>query len=549
MGYKNRKFIRVCEGKSQFFSTCFGGGTYSYDTFHYGNTAGYLGTSIFGPSTAAFTSASGPTSLDATGAADCCVTIQNNVIHDVGLEALFVSCLSSTGGQNFVTTRNTLRNCPGMGYISSTMGAVVTSQSSTNFAPSYGGINQGILIAAAQRAPWYGNSFTYNDVSGVGAETVSAYGTAYAPGTVIAGSAQNSDFGAIYLGGPHDGDGTAAREEIAYNKIHDISGAKWPLVTATGLTNGAPRNYSSSVLLYCDFESGCNGLNMHHNVFHNPATNAFGFTNSLGALVTFGGGARSTFSNNIWAAVLNPGAVYTDWLPIADHPSFENFKITSTAYLGNWAINQTFTTCTVTACYTLNGYNIYKATANGTTAASGPGPTGTAGPYSDNTMTWTYVATMPGAQQWRVETGNIFAWSSSGKTTSCGSSCYINDPANIKAPLLVASNNNLYSMAGNYLTYWGQYTTFPTWKATTVANSTTGETGSLYGSSAGADSPGIVPNFVNLATGDLRFNGSQVGPGTATACSGVGPNGVAPGVSPACGLGFVPWDYNDVGAR
>ena len=198
--------------------------------------------------------------------------------------------------------------------------------------------------------------------------------------------------------------------------------------------------------------------------------------------------------------------------------------------------------------------DFYKATANGTTASSGPGPTCTGTinvtTCADNTMTWTFEGTIPGAAPWRDEHSNIYAFKSSGNALNCGSACYMRDSPATTAPPLVYSSNNLYSMSGNNLTYFTNVTSMATWKATTVANSALAEAGTLYGSSAGADAPGIVPNFIDpFGVGNFQFGATQSGPGTATACSGKGPNGSAPGVSPACGLGFVPWDYNDVGAR
>jgi hypothetical protein len=100
-------------------------------------------------------------------------------------------------------------------------------------------------------------------------------------------------------------------------------------------------------------------------------------------------------------------------------------------------------------------------------------------------------------------------------------------------------------MAGNHLYKASASYTFVQWLAEQGPRGILQDSGSLYGASKGPDAPGIVPNFVSLDAGNFAFNTSYAGPGTASACGGTG----AGTVSPACGLGFVPWDYNNVGAR
>ena len=87
--------------------------------------------------------------------------------------------------------------------------------------------------------------------------------------------------------------------------------------------------------------------------------------------------------------------------------------------------------------------------------------------------------------------------------------------------------------------------TFAQWLADKGAQGVTQDLGSLYGRSVSPDAPGILPNFVSLDTGNFAFNSTYAGPGVASACAGTG----AGTVSPACGLGFVPWDYSNVGAH
>jgi hypothetical protein len=91
------------------------------------------------------------------------------------------------------------------------------------------------------------------------------------------------------------------------------------------------------------------------------------------------------------------------------------------------------------------------------------------------------------------------------------------------------------------LAYWDANTTFAAVQILTGQDGAPMENGSLYVG-------GIVPNFVNMDTGDFALNQTMVGAGTGSPCSRVGPGGAPPGVSPACGVGLVPWDYDDVGA-
>jgi hypothetical protein len=100
-------------------------------------------------------------------------------------------------------------------------------------------------------------------------------------------------------------------------------------------------------------------------------------------------------------------------------------------------------------------------------------------------------------------------------------------------------------MAGNYLHDASGGFTFAQWHAMKGAQGFSEDAGSLYGASKSPDAPGITPNFISLDTGDFRFNSTYSGAGVASACGGAG----AGTVSPACGLGFVPWDYNNVGAH
>jgi hypothetical protein len=106
-------------------------------------------------------------------------------------------------------------------------------------------------------------------------------------------------------------------------------------------------------------------------------------------------------------------------------------------------------------------------------------------------------------------------------------------------------SKNLYSMAGNTLYKVSSGLTFVQWLAEKGAQGLLQDAGSLYGASKAPDGAGITPNFVSLDTGDFRFNATYSGAGTASACGGTG----AGTVSPACGLGFVPWDYSNVGAH
>ena len=139
---------------------------------------------------------------------------------------------------------------------------------------------------------------------------------------------------------------------------------------------------------------------------------------------------------------------------------------------------------------------------------------------------------------------NITAWKVAGDPAGITNNFVFAD-AYPKYPQYGQFSKNLYSKAGNTLYRASPSFTFVQWLAEKGAQGVLQDAGSLYGASKAPDGAGITPNFVSLDTGNFLFNSTYSGAGTASACGGTG----AGTVSPACGLGFVPWDYTNVGAQ
>ena len=93
---------------------------------------------------------------------------------------------------------------------------------------------------------------------------------------------------------------------------------------------------------------------------------------------------------------------------------------------------------------------------------------------------------------------------------------------------------NLYAQMGKEPTFYGRRApakSFADWQALGE------DVHSLFGA--------VGPNFVDMAKGEFAFNVREIDPGHGTGCGGTGEGTV----SPACGLGFEPWDYGAAGAR
>ena len=464
-----------------------------YDVYHYNSDQNYFGTREFAPSTPSFNSGGAARPVDSTGAHDCCQTFTNNFVYDAGLVENAAACVSIATWQQFTITHNTIHDCPSFGLAESSLGAVKTGR------PSYGGI-----VAPAS----FGSDVSHNEIYNCGYETSLT-------GVRVPGSSMANDFGCFYIQGPQDGpgDGSVAGLTVSYNKIHDVSAGAYQ--TFVGGKGPLKAHGYDAILDYHDGNNS-NGVNEHHNLFYNTAT-VGGLTPFPTRLTQHTGGLRSVFKNNIWAGVFPAGSkIGADYGPRADVPPFQWLWWSERAY----SCNKT--------CFVINSgnlYSIFRGRKKRDRAADLHER-----PCSDGGITWSWVERLPG-DSYRIETNNITAWEVAGGGDTDFPQIV---GATTAHPQFARMDYNLYAQTGKAPTFYGRRDpekSFADWQALGE------DVHSLFGA--------VGPNFVNMAKGDFAFNVKQMDPGSAAACGGTG----AGTVSPACGLGFEPWDYSAAGAR
>jgi hypothetical protein len=490
-----------------------------FDSYQYQSDAGYSGTTIYGPTTPGFASAN---NKDLSGVSDCCQTFSNNSLHDGGLVNPNAGCITLTGWQQFQVTHNTMHDCGAWGFVAGTDTAVSSTPPSL-------GIIGAIVDGSTTYYPYYSNVFTYNEIYNCGYETATANSSKTPAWTRTPGGAMGNDFGCFYISGPQDGDGTDPSKvlQIHFNKVHDISAAAYPVVQSGGqpLSNGY-----DAILDYHDGNDS-NGINETNNLFYNRSAAAVGAPTYPTRLTQHTGNLRAVIQNNIFAGVFPSGAVIWDqYVPRTDVAPIYAIPPATSNYI--YAAGDCSNTC-----YILSGYNVYSSTFTGSeTTGNNTPPTCTGGSCMDGGVAWTFVETLPG-NPYLVDSHNITAYEVPGKTGMTTDYVFLANNYT-SYPQYAAFSNNLYSMAGADLTYYSGSVTFPQMQATQGATGSLEELNSLYAN-------GILPNFVSLETGNFTFNPSYSGPGTAGSCTGTGTGTV----SPACRIGFVPWDYSNVGQQ
>ncbi len=495
-----------------------------FNAFRFNNDASAYGTAAYGPTTPSFNTGSQAVNQDLTGASDCCQTFTNNFIYNGGIVHPGMSCIAIAGWQNFTISHNTMHDCGNYGISASTDVGV------TNGPPSFHGTVGAIHSGNSVYYPFFGNSISYNEIYNCGYETTVL-------GAGVPGGTMSTDFGCLYTSGPQDGDGTNSANslKISYNKIHDVSSAAYPVLKWNGSAYIVwPHGYDA-VLDYNDGNDG-NGIIEWNNLFYNRSAAAIGATTWPTRIAMHSGNIRTVRSNNIWAGVFPAGSIiYNTYIPRLE--ATPNFNIPGPTS------NHTYPAgACASTCYIMNKYNIYSATFSGSlTTGNNTPPTCTSGTCKDGGVTWTFVEKLPGAAPYLQDYSNITAWQVTGDAAGTTKDYPFTD-AFPTDPEYGQFSSNLYSMAGNALYKISSGHTFAQWQAALGSQGVVEDKGSLYGGPNSPDAPGILPNFVSLATGNFAFNATYAGPGKATACTGTG------GVSPACGLGFVPWNYNNVGA-
>jgi len=497
-----------------------------WDPYHYNTDQGYYGTAAFGPSTPSFNLQVQAVSPDPTGASDCCQTFTNNFLYDGGIVHPGMACMTLSGWQKFTITHNTMHDCGEDGFSGS------TDIAATPGAPSFGGVVGAVHQGSSVYYPFYSNVFSYNEIYNCGYETTLT-------GVRVPGGSMSTDFGCFYISGPQDGDGTntANRLQISYNKIHDISAAAYPVLRWKGGGYVVSSHGYGATLDYHDGNNG-NGIVESNNLFYNRSAAAVGLPVYPTRITAHTGNLRSIITNNIFASVFPAGSIiYTDYIPRLD--------ITPNYLIPEPTSNHTYAAgaCSAT-CYVMHNAAVYSSTfSDSRTTGNNTPPTCTGGACVDGGVTWTWARALPGTP-YMNSYSNIVAWKVTGDPAGA-TKAFVNGDAYAAYPQYGQFSKNLYSKDGSYLSKATGGYTFAKWLALTGGAGSLLDAGSLYGASKAPDAPGITPNFVSLDAGDFRFNSTYSGAGTASACGGTG----AGTVSPACGIGFVPWDYSNVGAH
>jgi len=245
------------------------------------------------------------------------------------------------------------------------------------------------------------------------------------------------------------------------------------------------------------------------------------------------GNLRNIIRNNIFAGTFPMGATEPKgYHPHADVGPYNALPWRSYAY-----------TCSQSSpCYAFHAGNVYVATASGTSGTSlTSAPSCSAGVCpADGTMSWTFVQPLPtnpavGSSADLVQSNNVTAWTVTSGTTAD----YPQSGWTFAAfPEFVSIDYSIYYQAGQTIVDYsdsnGSYT-IAGWNALGQDMNTT----KLGGWNAD-------PNFVDM-TGAQGLAGwaFKTSGGGGAACSGAG----AGTYSPACNLGFVPFDFSGVGAH
>jgi hypothetical protein len=232
--------------------------------------------------------------------------------------------------------------------------------------PVFDGLIGGLTIRSAMYYPFYGNSITYNEIYNCGYGVVLAAGGAHPPGASIPGDTQNWDFGCLYMYGSQDGDGTdpAKRLLLAYNKIHDISGATSPIVTL-----GIPASIGYDALTRYNDAWNVNGVNEHHNLYYNRSESAVGQRIAVRGMIALKGMLRYDFSNNIVSVEASPaGTSRHRFFPGSLEPGWTSFVKPGNS--GTWAPNTAYSGCLTETCYIVNGNHIYATAIGGVISAA-----------------------------------------------------------------------------------------------------------------------------------------------------------------------------------
>lgn len=493
------------------------------------DATGGMQTNKFGPSTGTFNQGGSANLPDLTGYHDCCNTVSNNWIDTggtAGAAATGSAMIGDSGDQMDLEVHNLWQNAPYFGY---------SGLNSVN-GNTFPWLSQ---AGAGGPFPVWGRTSGFNLGKNFNYRPVQAAGGTVAAGTPVPGTGGGQDFGPLYRFGSGDGpgDGSLPGFALIQNAMYDQTTGQAPEVPSQ---SGFTANGYDAVGDYSDNYS-CGGYEFG-NIFLTRSSAAVGFPSFLTRITQHADVCRSYYANNIYAATWPSG-----WNATNGNGS-NGYAVRNDTTTGNteWFPSRNYNCGTI--CYVFSNKNYYGWVGNATTGATTatmPGCTGTPGVTTcpiDGGVTWIYEGPLPLGQYGMhayQDVSNITAYA---VTSATGTS---SDP--VAAPGLAGFvttypqagqfaqfANNLYSKAGVGMSIDANSPTvsFSTFKTTAGPTGVNQELNTLWGSASSPDAVGIGPNFVNLGTGDTRFNSSQIDPGTGTACG----NGL--GVSPECGNGF-----------
>ncbi|ACK51852.1 hypothetical protein Msil_2936 [Methylocella silvestris BL2] len=464
-----------------------------YLKYQHNNDAGYYGVSDFGPSTKS-------SRADLSG---CCQTLHNNFIFGAGEVSTGASCVSFVGLLKYEVTYNSIHDCTSFGLAN---------------AQSHG--ERGAPYFSGLYDPYsYESNISHNEIYYCGYET-------NLDGVSVPGSSMANDFGCFYSNGPVDGAGDGSQQGLtfSYNSVHDVSSGAYQTVMWNGRVR--PHGYDG-VLDYHDGNISF-GLTLHHNLFYNRAK-VNGYTPYANRLAQHTGNLRDKIYNNIFASVFPEGYAYgADYAIQLTVPPWDFRWIAGHPWGG--AGEQSCGLAEKQSCYVINNGVLYVLKAVCDKAApciAGDKPPGCAPgeTCSDGALNWTALKAL--YDPVLTATRNIFAWQVV-NSQKAGAPQSGNEVPPFSQ--FFKFDFNLFYQAGetlvDYVRLGKPPTSFVDWRA-------------LYGQ----DVHSIVnedPNFMDLANGDFNFRAE----GRGAPC-----HGGRGGVSPACALGFEPWDYSDVGAR
>ncbi len=229
--------------------------------------------------------------------------------------------------------------------------------------------------------------------------------------------------------------------------------------------------------------------------------------------------------------------IYTDYIPRLD--------ITPNYLIPEPTSNHTYAAgaCSAT-CYVMHNAAVYSSTfSDSRTTGNNTPPTCTGGVCVDGGVTWTWARALPGTP-YMNSYSNIIAWKVTGDPAGA-TKAFVNGDAYAAYPQYGQFSKNLYSKDGSYLSKATAGHTFAQWLALTGGAGSLLDVGVALRCIQNSRCAGHHAQFRVARYRQFRIQHKLRRPGNGQRMRRDGRGTV----SPACGLGFVPWDYSNVGAH